>query len=154
MVNSFNPCDLPVVLGKDKFCPSPPWKLVGAALRVAVFSQDSWWNCLWGWIFRTSSCYIQRQQRKNLLDSRAHCSSMQDSWAQSSCDFSDLMGRWGGHTRKTREGSSCNMGEIISVEKGVTCWRADGDLETNDWFIQKVTTRTDLQNILKGPGDS
>ena len=50
--------------------------------------------------------------------------------------------------------SSCNLDEIISVEKGVTFRRADGGLETNDWYIQKVTTRIDLQNIVKCPGDS
>ena len=49
--------------------------------------------------------------------------------------------------------SSCNLDEIISVEKGVTCRRADGGLETNDWYIQKVTTRIDFQSFVKCPGD-
>lgn len=50
--------------------------------------------------------------------------------------------------------SSCNLDEIILVEKGVTCRRADGGQETNGWCIRKVTTRTYLQNIVKCPGDS
>lgn len=50
--------------------------------------------------------------------------------------------------------SSCNLDEIILVEKEVTFRKADGGLETNDYCIQKVTTRIDLQNIVKCPGDS
>lgn len=136
-------------LGKTKFSPLSPWKPVGAALK----------NCgdLWRFLGKMSLClgfskqafamFGGSRRRKSFLGSKAHRSSVEDSWAQPSCDFSDLMGRWEGHTGKKKARSSCNLSEIISVEKGVTCRRAGDGLETNDWFIQKVTTRTDLQNI-------
>lgn len=78
---------------------------------------------------------------------------MGDSWAQPSYGFSDLMGRWGGHTGKMKKDSSCNLGEIISVEER-------GDLQESRWcgdkwlVYIKADNLTDLQNIFKFPGDS
>ena len=84
-------------------------------------------------------------QRVSLLDSWDQLHRGQLGPAKPGNQWSREQVRW--PHQGDEEKKQLQLGEPISVEKELTCRRADGGLETNAWFIWTVTNRTNLLNF-------